>query len=132
MVPLVPKVLSKGQIAYAKHQSKSQGSVYTSTTIDVTPEMLPSFRILAYYLLPTGADQNPELVADSLWIDVRDRCMGTVSQFLEVIRHHRQSPLCPFRDFSGGWGRAEKRQVKTWSWDWPGGAPKCSSSTERH
>ncbi|XP_076978006.1 complement C3-like isoform X2 [Tamandua tetradactyla] len=80
-------VLSKGRIAYAKHQLKSQGSVYTSTTIDVTPEMLPSFRILAYYLLPRKADQNPELVADSLWIDVRDRCMGTLEVGLKSKGH---------------------------------------------
>lgn len=46
----------------------------------MTPEMLPSFRILAFYLLPKGAGQDPELVADSIWIDVNDRCMGTVSQ----------------------------------------------------
>ncbi|KAI5936049.1 Complement C3 [Manis javanica] len=71
-------VLSKGQIVYAKHQLKSHGSVYTAAIIDVTPEMLPSFRILAFYLLPKGAGQDPELVADSIWIDVNDRCMGTL------------------------------------------------------
>lgn len=65
---------------YAKHQLRSHGSVYTSTIIDVTSEMLPSFRILAFYLLPTAKGQDPELVADSIWIDVNDRCMGTVSQ----------------------------------------------------
>ncbi|XP_064237958.1 complement C3 isoform X3 [Aotus nancymaae] len=71
-------VLSKGQIVSAKHQLKAQGSVYTSAIIDVTSEMLPSFRILAFYLLPRGVSQNPELVADSIWIDVNDRCMGTL------------------------------------------------------
>ncbi|XP_066128810.1 complement C3-like [Saccopteryx bilineata] len=71
-------VLSKGQIVFAKNQLKSLGSVYTSTIIDVTSEMLPSFRILAFYLLPRGIGQDPELVADSIWIDVNDRCMGTL------------------------------------------------------
>jgi hypothetical protein len=46
----------------------------------VTPDMLPSFRILAFYLLPRGVNQDPELVADSIWIDVNDRCMGHVCQ----------------------------------------------------
>uniref|UniRef100_A0A671E4U9 Complement C3 n=1 Tax=Rhinolophus ferrumequinum TaxID=59479 RepID=A0A671E4U9_RHIFE len=78
-------VLSKGQILCAKHQLKSQGSVYTSTTIDVTSEMLPSFRILAFYLLPRGTGQDPELVADSIWIDVNDKCMGTV---WDVVEEH--------------------------------------------
>uniref|UniRef100_A0A8C3YEF3 Complement C3 n=1 Tax=Catagonus wagneri TaxID=51154 RepID=A0A8C3YEF3_9CETA len=76
-------VLSKGRIVYAKHQVKSQGSVYTSAIIDVTSEMLPSFRILAFYLLPRGTGQDPELVADSIWIDVNDRCMGTVWDTVE-------------------------------------------------
>ncbi|KAB0400193.1 hypothetical protein E2I00_009480 [Balaenoptera physalus] len=67
-------VLSKGQIVYAKHQLKSHGSVYTSAIIDVTSKMLPSFRILAFYLLPRGTGQDPELVADSIWIDVNDKC----------------------------------------------------------
>ncbi|ELK28681.1 Complement C3, partial [Myotis davidii] len=80
-------VLSKGQIVSTKHQLKSQGSVYTSVIIDVTSEMLPSFRILAFYLLPRGTGQNPELVADSIWIDVKDRCMGT----LKVGLNHEDS-----------------------------------------
>lgn len=80
LASLVSKVLSKGQIVSAKHQLKSHGSVYTSAIIDVTSEMLPSFRILAFYLLPRGTGQDPELVADSIWIDVNDRCMGMVSQ----------------------------------------------------
>uniref|UniRef100_A0A8C0P4C6 Complement C3 n=1 Tax=Canis lupus familiaris TaxID=9615 RepID=A0A8C0P4C6_CANLF len=71
-------VLSKGRIVHAKYQSKQPGSHYTSTIIDVTAEMLPSFRILAFYLLPQGTGQDPELVADSVWIDVNDRCMGTL------------------------------------------------------
>uniref|UniRef100_A0A8C0ZZL4 Complement C3 n=1 Tax=Castor canadensis TaxID=51338 RepID=A0A8C0ZZL4_CASCN len=69
-------VLSKGWIVSSKQQLKSPGSVYTSAIIDVTPDMLPSFRILAFYLLPRGVNQDPELVADSIWIDVNDRCMG--------------------------------------------------------
>ncbi|KAG8523186.1 Complement C3 [Galemys pyrenaicus] len=79
-------VLSKGQIVYAKHQPQSQGSVYTSAIIDVTSEMLPSFRILAFYLLPKGKGQDPELVADSVWIDVNDRCMGTLKVGLKNER----------------------------------------------
>ena len=80
LASLVSKVLSKGQIVHAKHQFKKHGSVYTSAITDVTSETLPSFRILAFYLLPRAKGQNPELVADSIWIDMNDRCMGTVSQ----------------------------------------------------
>ncbi|XP_019657450.2 complement C3 [Ailuropoda melanoleuca] len=76
-------VLSKGRIVHAKHQSKSD---HTIATIDVTSEMLPSFRILAFYLLPRGTGQDPELVADSVWVDVNDRCMGTLKVGLKKER----------------------------------------------
>uniref|UniRef100_A0A4W2GZL0 Complement C3-like n=1 Tax=Bos indicus x Bos taurus TaxID=30522 RepID=A0A4W2GZL0_BOBOX len=66
-------VLSKGQIVHAK-ELKNHGSVFASTIIDVTSKMLPSFRILAFYLLPKGTGQDPELVADSILIDVNDKC----------------------------------------------------------
>ncbi|XP_044111335.1 complement C3-like [Neovison vison] len=76
-------VLSKGRIVDVKHQLKSD---YTVATIDVTSEMLPSFRILAFYILPRGTGQDPELVADSVWVDVKDRCMGTLKVGLKKER----------------------------------------------
>ena len=78
LISLVSKVLSKGQIVHAK-DLKNHGSVFTSTIIDVTSKMLPSFRILAFYLLPKGTGQDPELVADSILIDVNDKCQEKVS-----------------------------------------------------
>ncbi|XP_055975825.1 complement C3-like [Sorex fumeus] len=72
-------ILSKGQIVGARYQPRSPGSVYTTAIIDVSPDMLPSIRIVAFYLLPPGrTGGDPELVSDSLWIDVNDRCMGTL------------------------------------------------------
>ncbi|XP_007488640.2 venom factor [Monodelphis domestica] len=68
-------LLSKGQITHAQIQRKSPGGTYTSSIISVNPALLPSFRILAYYILPGS---SPELVADSIWLDVKDRCMGTL------------------------------------------------------
>uniref|UniRef100_A0A8C7EXQ7 NTR domain-containing protein n=1 Tax=Neovison vison TaxID=452646 RepID=A0A8C7EXQ7_NEOVI len=76
-------VLSKGRIVDVKHQLKSD---HTVATIDVTSEMLPSFRILAFYILPRGTGQDPELVADSVWVDVKDRCMGTLKVGLKKER----------------------------------------------
>ncbi|XP_072458556.1 venom factor-like isoform X2 [Notamacropus eugenii] len=68
-------LLSKGQIIRAHIEPKRTGGVVTSSMIPVSPELLPSFRILAYYILPGS---SPELVADSIWIDVKDTCMGTL------------------------------------------------------
>lgn len=43
-------------------------------SLPVTTELIPSFRIVAYYFVMPG-----EIVADSIWVDVKDTCMGTVS-----------------------------------------------------
>lgn len=48
--------------------------VLVSLIIPITKEMLPSFRLVAYY--HTNANQ---VVSDSIWVDVKDSCMGTVS-----------------------------------------------------
>ncbi|XP_067416741.1 complement C3-like isoform X2 [Emydura macquarii macquarii] len=68
-------LLSKGRIVQARTQPHNPDSVMTALTMDVGPQLLPSFRIVAYQYL---ADSS-ELVADSLWVDVADVCMGTLS-----------------------------------------------------
>ncbi|XP_053868847.1 complement C3-like isoform X1 [Malaclemys terrapin pileata] len=67
-------LLSKGKIVRAWTQPHSPGTIMTAWTLDVGPELLPSFRIVAYYYLPGSV----ELVADSVWVDVADGCMGTL------------------------------------------------------
>ncbi|TFJ97134.1 peroxisome assembly protein 26 [Platysternon megacephalum] len=67
-------LLSKGRIVRAWTQPRSLGSIMTAWTLDVGPQLLPSFRIVAYYYLPGST----ELVADSVWVDVADGCMGTL------------------------------------------------------
>uniref|UniRef100_A0A8C6FGU0 Complement C3 n=1 Tax=Moschus moschiferus TaxID=68415 RepID=A0A8C6FGU0_MOSMO len=80
-------VLSKGQIVHAK-ELKNPGSVFASTIIDVTSKMLPSFRILAFYLLPKGKGQDPELVADSILIDVNDKWSSLDPQIWDTVEEH--------------------------------------------
>lgn len=53
----------------------TQGQVLISLIIPITKDMLPSFRIIAYY--HTNAN---EVVSDSVWVDVKDTCMGSVRQ----------------------------------------------------
>lgn len=43
-------------------------------SLPVTANLIPSFRIVAYYHVKPG-----EIVADSVWVDVKDTCMGNVS-----------------------------------------------------
>ncbi|XP_074529771.1 complement C3-like [Halichoeres trimaculatus] len=63
-------VLSRGQLVkFGRHHVR--GHALTSLMIPITKEMLPSFRIIAYY-----HTNDNEVVSDSVWVDVKDSCMG--------------------------------------------------------
>ncbi|XP_039236476.1 complement C3 [Pipra filicauda] len=66
-------IMSKGRIVRTGRQRHEAGQSLVIMTLPVTPELVPSFRIVAYYhVLPE------EIVADSVWVDVQDTCMGTL------------------------------------------------------
>ncbi|XP_066579091.1 complement C3 [Amia ocellicauda] len=66
-------IISKGKII--KHGSvQKDRNVVTAVPLTVTKEMIPSFRIVAYYTLPAGG--TTEVVSDSVWVDVEDTCIG--------------------------------------------------------
>ncbi|XP_054865859.1 A.superbus venom factor 2-like isoform X2 [Amphiprion ocellaris] len=66
-------VLNKGKIITAERMNVT-GQVVTSVGLSVTPEMMPSFRFVAFYSIPWLALE--EVVSDSIWIDVADSCVG--------------------------------------------------------
>ncbi|XP_061576834.1 complement C3-like isoform X3 [Cololabis saira] len=71
-------LLSRGQLV--KHgRYQIRGQVLVTLTLHITKELMPSFRIVAYY--HTNAD---EVVSDSVWVDVKDSCMGSLK--LEPVR----------------------------------------------
>ncbi|XP_067296791.1 complement component c3a, duplicate 6 [Pseudorasbora parva] len=65
-------ILSKGQIVYA-NRFKRQGQSLVTLSLPVTKDMVPSFRFVAYYHVGSS-----EVVSDSVWVDVKDTCMGTL------------------------------------------------------
>uniref|UniRef100_A0A3B3UJ74 Complement C3-like n=1 Tax=Poecilia latipinna TaxID=48699 RepID=A0A3B3UJ74_9TELE len=66
-------ILSRGQLV--KHgRYQMSGQMLMRQSLPVTKEMLPSFRIIAYY-----HPNSEEVVADSVWVDVKDSCMGSLS-----------------------------------------------------
>uniref|UniRef100_A0A8C7XKP5 Anaphylatoxin-like domain-containing protein n=1 Tax=Oryzias sinensis TaxID=183150 RepID=A0A8C7XKP5_9TELE len=66
-------ITSRGQLGkFGRY--KTRGQVLISLIIPVTQEMLPSFRIVAFY-----HPSDNEVVSDSVWVDVKDTCMGSVS-----------------------------------------------------
>ncbi|XP_010022318.1 PREDICTED: complement C3, partial [Nestor notabilis] len=66
-------IMSKGHIVRAGRQRHEAGQSLVTMSLPVTSELLPSFRIVAYYYVMPG-----EIVADSIWVDVKDTCMGTL------------------------------------------------------
>uniref|UniRef100_A0A8C9X1I5 Complement C3-like n=1 Tax=Sander lucioperca TaxID=283035 RepID=A0A8C9X1I5_SANLU len=66
-------ILSKGQLVKNGRYKTTRGQILIPLTVTVTKEMLPSFRIIAYY----HTDGN-EVVSDSVWVDVKDSCMGSL------------------------------------------------------
>ncbi|XP_066196185.1 complement C3 isoform X2 [Sylvia atricapilla] len=66
-------IMSKGRILRAGRQRHEPGQSLVTMTLPVTPDLIPSFRVVAYYFVLPG-----EIVADSIWVDVKDTCMGTL------------------------------------------------------
>ncbi|XP_072847647.2 A.superbus venom factor 1 [Pogona vitticeps] len=66
-------ILTKGKILMVGRQPRIAGQNLVTMSLRITPNLIPSFRIVAYY--PVG---NNEIVADSVWVDVKDTCMGTL------------------------------------------------------
>ncbi|XP_064179565.1 complement C3-like [Anguilla rostrata] len=81
-------VMSKGKLILAKRYKRAKGQSLISLNVPVTKDMVPSFRIVAYYHV------GMEVVSDSIWVDVKDTCMGT----LKVASHDqpRYEPRLPF------------------------------------
>nr|XP_033779336.1 complement C3-like [Geotrypetes seraphini] len=67
-------LLSKGKLVRQKIQTRESQSELTSMCIEVTPDLLPAFRIVAYYFL--SLTTHTEVVADSILIHVTENCMG--------------------------------------------------------
>ncbi|KAM6100877.1 LOW QUALITY PROTEIN: A.superbus venom factor 1-like, partial [Pterocles gutturalis] len=66
-------IMSKGRIVRVGRQRHEAGQSLVTMSLPVTAELIPSFRIVAYYYVMPG-----EIVADSIWVDVKDTCMGTL------------------------------------------------------
>uniref|UniRef100_A0A674EFI3 Complement C3-like n=1 Tax=Salmo trutta TaxID=8032 RepID=A0A674EFI3_SALTR len=73
---LCSQILSKGQLISSQKIEWNKGQGLMSLPLTVNKDMIPSFRVVAYY----HVDKN-EVVSDSVWIDVKDTCMGSVRMF---------------------------------------------------
>ncbi|CAG06096.1 unnamed protein product, partial [Tetraodon nigroviridis] len=65
-------ILARGQVV-DKGRYKIKGQILITLNFPITKDMVPSFRIVAYY-----HTSDNEMVSDSVWVDVKDTCMGTL------------------------------------------------------
>ncbi|KAM4749199.1 complement C3-like [Rhinophrynus dorsalis] len=69
-------IINKGRIMSVGRQPRDRGQTLVTMSIPLTEEFIPSFRIVAYYLVKSS--EVWEMVSDSVWVDVVDSCMGTL------------------------------------------------------
>ncbi|KAF6715641.1 Complement C5 [Oryzias melastigma] len=76
-------ILSKGKVVFHKSVDFVQSlDGRSSLNFMVTPSMVPSIRLLVFYIL--HGEGTSELVADSVWIDVKDKCVNGLKTSVTV------------------------------------------------
>ncbi|XP_041091594.1 complement C3-like [Polyodon spathula] len=69
-------IINKGKLLKAGRQIRQAGQTLVIISLPIEKQMIPSFRFVAYYHVTNQGRQ--EVVADSVWVDVKDSCMGTL------------------------------------------------------
>lgn len=70
-------VMNKGKLLKAGRQAREPSQDLVVLPLTITKDFIPSFRLVAYYTLE-GTSGQREVVADSVWVDVKDSCVGTL------------------------------------------------------
>ncbi|KAM5329098.1 complement C5 isoform 2-T2 [Glossophaga mutica] len=78
-------ILSKGKIVHFGTREKLPDSSYQNINIPVTQNMVPSARLLVYYIV-TG-EQTAELVSDSVWLNIEEKCGSQLQVYLTPDTH---------------------------------------------
>uniref|UniRef100_W5ME05 Complement C5 n=1 Tax=Lepisosteus oculatus TaxID=7918 RepID=W5ME05_LEPOC len=76
------QVISKGKIVAFNSMSRVGQANYQNINFRVNSDMVPSSRLLVYYVV-TG-EGEAELVADSVWMDVQDKCVNGLQAKISV------------------------------------------------
>lgn len=67
------QIMNKGRVLKVDRQQRLAGQALVTMNLPITVDFIPSFRLIAYYIV------GNDIVSDSIWVDVEDTCMGTVS-----------------------------------------------------
>ncbi|KAF0887297.1 CO3 protein, partial [Crocuta crocuta] len=71
-------IMNKGKLLKVGRQKRELGQDVIALPLIITADFIPSFRLLVYYTCVNSEGQR-EVVADSVWVDVKDSCVGKVS-----------------------------------------------------
>ncbi|XP_069783441.1 complement C3-like [Narcine bancroftii] len=82
-------LINKGKIVKFGRQARGKNQLLVTMQIPITRDLIPSFRMVAYYYVTKGA--QVEIVADSLWIDMEDTCIGTLK--VSATNHNDENRL---------------------------------------
>ncbi|KAM3936536.1 complement C3-like [Leptodactylus fuscus] len=74
---ILGQILSRGKILQTIFQKRSGTEQISAVRFYVTPDMLPSFRIVAYYYVFLSGGML-ELVSDSVWLNLKRTCKGSL------------------------------------------------------
>ncbi|XP_069335737.1 complement C3 [Eulemur rufifrons] len=70
-------IMNKGKLLKVGRQVHEPGQDLVVLPLTITKDFIPSFRVVAYYTM-VGTNGQREVVADSVWVDVKDSCVGTL------------------------------------------------------
>uniref|UniRef100_A0A667I3L7 Complement C3 n=1 Tax=Lynx canadensis TaxID=61383 RepID=A0A667I3L7_LYNCA len=68
-------IMNKGKLLKVERQTREPGQDMYALPLTITEDFIPSFRLVAYYTFINNKGQR-EVVADSVWVDVKDSCVG--------------------------------------------------------
>uniref|UniRef100_A0A8C3DUC6 Complement C5 n=1 Tax=Corvus moneduloides TaxID=1196302 RepID=A0A8C3DUC6_CORMO len=79
-------ITSKGKIVSFGTQERIKDLEYEHLTFQITQEMVPSARLIVYYIVM--GEEAAELVADSVWLNVEQKCGNSldVSSKIETLK----------------------------------------------
>ncbi|XP_075295627.1 complement C5 isoform X3 [Opisthocomus hoazin] len=80
-------ITSKGKIVSFGTQKRIKDLEYEHLTFQITQEMVPSARLIVYYIVM--GEETAELVADSVWLNVEQKCGNS----LDIMLHVEKSDL---------------------------------------
>uniref|UniRef100_A0A8B9THM1 Complement C5 n=1 Tax=Anas platyrhynchos TaxID=8839 RepID=A0A8B9THM1_ANAPL len=91
-------IMSKGKIVSFGTQKRIKDLEYEHLSFQITQEMVPSARLIVYYIVM--GEETAELVADSVWLNVEQKCGNSLDMHLfwitEVLSLYMKTQFSSF------------------------------------